>query len=343
MSIVGKIRPGQGYEAAGGRPRRRGGALLSGHGNPNKGVPYFLMLVGAVFFFLAARDLHRAREAEQWPARAVRITVSELVTDPGDEDRGPSLSLRLGGMFLDTKEEFDHTQIGFGILWSDAVVKAYHARYPVGLVTNVYYDPSHPDRVILDNHPSLRGVQVVRVVMAIVFLIGLALRVFWKRLPASVVNPRGARRVELSPRAERVVGWLLGAVALGLGTWITYMGVVCRTPAGAIPEGEIGGFVAMGLMWVVGGAVVLVGVGIGRRAPRWVSGALLGTFMVCLATLFLYSGIFLGDQIRSSVGIDDDVVIERKGGWGGRIAFIGVGLLILGWTPFVVRSAVRRD
>jgi len=140
-----------------------------------------------------------------------------------------------------------------------------------------------------------------------------------------------------SGKAGKLIACLIGLACLGIGLYVVYMGLEGRTPVEKLKPREIPGVIAFGALFAWGGIQTIVLSVAGDRLPRWGHVILLSMFLVCLAAPFILSGILTPDQVKASVSVNSQKVIETGTGRIGQVVFVGAGILLLVALPFLVR------
>jgi hypothetical protein len=109
----------------------------------------FLIVLGVALIAVAAWSVRMSARARRWPATTGLITSSRLVSS---YDSSPDAEIRY--TYKVSGVEYQSSNIGYGGHWGseDSTLVA---KYPVGAVVTVYYEPELPSRALLERGRSL--------------------------------------------------------------------------------------------------------------------------------------------------------------------------------------------
>ena len=114
----------------------------------------FGMLFGALALVFVPYDLWRMARAREWPSRKVEIVTSYALSHRSSRG-GRYWDAQICGRALDSGERLCITRVRFGSFrWGEGreAAEAAAARYPVGSIADLYYDPADPRERILEPH-----------------------------------------------------------------------------------------------------------------------------------------------------------------------------------------------
>lgn len=142
------------------------------------------MAVGVLVLVFVPYDLWRMSQAREWPARKVEVVTSYALSHRGTRG-GRYYDTQVCGRALDSSERVCISRVRFGgFRFGDgrAAAEADAARYPVGAVIDIYYDPQDPRERILEPYAPrttllvLLGIGVGFLVLPILLILGRRLR-----------------------------------------------------------------------------------------------------------------------------------------------------------------------
>jgi len=141
---------------------------------------FFVGLIAIVFVPV---EMSKMSEAQTWPSRTGIITHSSA-SEVFSKRRGNHWAYVIRGTFSDTGEVFVITKVRYGDFYlgkgksrSLDVV----ARYPRGSVVQIFYSPSHPDRMILEPFATWNEMFIVLGIGIGLVLLPFMLYLFRKR------------------------------------------------------------------------------------------------------------------------------------------------------------------
>ena len=296
----------------------------------------FMLVISLVFFLIGCYEWSKAKESAHWPARAAKITASEV--RKGNKGEGSWVAIE--GVFVDTGEAFRVKRYAYGVINGMSPGQEYLGQYKPGALTTVYVDPQDKSDVILCNAPSLTFQYSELAVTAGIFLASLLYLLFrWKKPEGRKTfrtTASAARTVELPRWAGMLIGMAMALLFLGLGIWMIRAGAVGHPSAGVRSPGQGTIMILAGLLFACGGLQAMVAVLWGDRLPKIAGRIMLSLFLFFLGLPFIAVPILDPGGISSSVSINGAVVHRAGGSSVGAVVFllVGIGCLVGAFWPW---------
>jgi len=148
-------------------------------------IAAFALGVGSIGVVGTARQLVRRQRSKSWPVAPGRITHSEMTVETKTSAKGESTMYGARIAYTYAIGGVDHE--GHQVDWLDDIKTNFDsparklvAKYPVGQVVNVYYDPADPATALLEPW-RLRGILFIALFAVVfsgfgVFLVWMAQR-----------------------------------------------------------------------------------------------------------------------------------------------------------------------
>lgn len=140
-----------------------------------------MLAIGSVGTVGTVRQLIRRQRSKAWPVASGRITHSEMTVETKSDSKGDTTmygariaySYAVGGVDYNGHQVdwVDDIKTNF-----DSPARKLVAKYPVGQIVNVYYDPADPKTALLEPW-RLRGIFFIAL-FAVVFS-GFAVFLIW--------------------------------------------------------------------------------------------------------------------------------------------------------------------
>ena len=186
-------------------------------------LPWFVyaMLLAPLGLILARRRLQslQVRAAREWPSAAGKVVVSKAEVRKVkviDSDRAGGASLRGAQLrrhrlrIFGRGRKLRNNRVSIGEDLGNFEVAETIAKYPVGAVVTVYYNPLHPDQAVLERDlpKGLWGCLGIgtAIVLAIVFGSAIGLHAHHRVCDAREIPIRETPR-RPSPSARSVPSW----------------------------------------------------------------------------------------------------------------------------------------
>ncbi len=134
--------------------------------------------IGLLVLGAAVAKFVEVRRARRWPSAHGRITRSESGFQTGDSDSAPEgkLVARIAYEFTANGRTYAGTRVDLGENTSPDYVPAILARYPVGKLVEVFYDPKDPQKAVLERGvPGFVASGLIAFIGILGFFAGVAL------------------------------------------------------------------------------------------------------------------------------------------------------------------------
>jgi len=145
-------------------------AVLVAAASPPTFVGFIFIVIAALVVFLAHRTRRQAHDSQTWPMIPGHVVKSWVGTRRRQKGRahyyvGVEYTYRVAD------KDYTSNRVRFGgspmFQSRSSAESAAQTRYPAGMNLNVYYNPQHPEKAVLDRQPpSLWAATLVGVVFA---------------------------------------------------------------------------------------------------------------------------------------------------------------------------------